>query len=457
MTRQGTISEKVKTKGRKLIAKAVSFRHGNPASKMKVIGVTGTKGKTVTSLMIYHILKQSGLKAGCITTLSAKIEDEDLDTGFHVTSPEPWDLPKYLKMMKRKGIEYVVLETTSNGLQQGRFAGIKFDTAVITNIDSDHLDYHVTWENYAEAKFSLINHLKEGGLAVVNADHESGKWIEDRSKSLSDDVYASWFSKDEVQNFSQSFDGMKFRYMDIDFNLNLIGTHFLENAIAAIKVCTRYMGVEHVARAFESFSLPEGRMEVLQKDPYTVIVDFAHTPASMSRTLESIYELKDLDSRIISVFGCAGDRDVSRRQMGKPAAKYSKLVVLAPEDPRHEDPAEINSEIFSHAEEEGAVMIARFSDHEEYESSNIDDILARVGRVISNQDVPVVAFDGKDTQARYDAIDFAIRAATDGDIVFVTGKGHEKSLCFGDIEHDWSDQLATKEILENPMTDDFRK
>src|SRR6185369_9500808 len=130
-----------------------NYKYGFPFKELKIIGITGTDGKTTTTSMIYHIFKQNKLKAAYISTIKGEIGSEKIDTGLHVTTPEPWDVPKYLRMMVNKGIKYAILESTSQGLQQNRLWGIKFDAATITNIKSDHLDYHKTWENYARAKF----------------------------------------------------------------------------------------------------------------------------------------------------------------------------------------------------------------------------------------------------------------------------------------------------------------
>lgn len=447
MTRQGTLIDGVKTTGRKAVARFSSLRHGNPGKKLKLIGVTGTKGKTITTLMIYHILKNAGLNAACISSISAKIGDQEFDTGFHVTSPEPWDLPRYLSRMVKEGVEYVVLETTSNGLQQGRFAGLDFEVAVITNIDTDHLDYHQTWENYADAKFMLVEKLKQDGLVVVNADHASSEWLRQRSEVFEREVYATWFSKQEAHDFEQSFAGMKFNYQGVQFQLAGFGQHYLENTLAAIKATSRYLGVEQIAQSLRSYQTPQGRMQVVQTEPYTIIVDFAHTPDSLERSLHAVYELKGIDSRIITVFGCAGDRDVSRRAMGVPAAKYSKAVFLTAEDPREESLAAINTEIFDYMQQLRGVMIERVATHAEFEQMHVDNLLARIDRVIQNDDIPVVAFDEMSVNSRVDAIDLALQMAQPGDVVFITGKGHEQSLCFGETEFEWSDQEVIKNLL----------
>lgn len=447
MTTQGTFSEKLKTKARKFISNLAHLRFGFPAKGMVLIGVTGTKGKTITTQLIYHILSHSGLPTGYISTVGAKIGDQELDTGLHVTSPEPWDLPKYLRQMTNKGIKYVVVEATSMGLQQGRIEGVQFDAAVITNIDNDHLDYHGNWESYAESKFMLIEKVKHHGVVAVNADHMSGDWLKARAQALKQEVYASWYSKTEVDDFEQSFDGMKFTYDGQLFETKAFGSHMLENILAAIKVCKTYVELDQIANALADFEMPAGRMEILQAEPFTVIVDFAHTPDSLERSLEAISELKSDESRIITVFGCAGNRDRSRRMMSVSATKYSKLVILTAEDPRTENLADINSEIFSHAEPVGGVLLQRLTDHEHYKQLEFAALWEKIERVINNQDVPYLAFDEMNVNSRIDAIEFALMCARPGDIVYITGKGHEKSLCFIATEYEWSDQEVVRNLL----------
>jgi UDP-N-acetylmuramoyl-L-alanyl-D-glutamate--2,6-diaminopimelate ligase len=286
-------------------------------------------------------------------------------------------------------------------------------------------------------------------LIVVNADHASSEWLRVRSQLLKKDVYAAWYSKSEVQNFTQSFAGMEFDYESVHFSLSIFGYHMLENVLAATKACAALVDVPTIAKGLTTFLPPPGRMEIIQMKPFTVIIDFAHTPSSLERSLESIHELQGVDGRVITVFGCAGDRDRSRRLMGIPAAKYSKLVILTAEDPRNEDLSAINTEIYQVAEPNGAVMIERFNDHNEFAHANFDNLFAKVERVVENQDIPFVAFDEMSINSRLDAIEFALKAAQPGDIVYITGKGHEKSLCFIDTEFEWSDPMVVKNILQS--------
>ncbi|MBN1332000.1 UDP-N-acetylmuramyl-tripeptide synthetase [Candidatus Dojkabacteria bacterium] len=440
----------IKNRIHKFQAYIANIRYGFPAKNLKIIGVTGTDGKTTTVSMIYHILKASGMKVGMISTIEVLVGDKSLDSGLHVTTPDPWVVPKYLKMMKKAGMEYVVLESTSNGLDQNRLSYIEFDAAIITNIREDHLDYHKTWENYARAKFKLIEGLRHEGLAVLNQDDEkSAKWLTQRSDDLKQLVYVKWVSKRNLKNKSMSIKGLEFDLDDIHFRIPILGEHNFENALQAIRVMQRYLPLEKIKDALTSFKTPEGRMQIMQSKPFGVIVDFAHTPGALQRALESVVSIKHKNSRIIAVFGCAGKRDKGRRRMGAVSAKMADITILTSEDPRDELLEEVNDEIILHGVKEGAALIKRFANRKLYQSADLQELQSKVREAFESKHKPFFAFDENSPRSREDAIDLALKLAEKNDIVFITGKGHEKSLAFGaeEREYPWSDQEAVKKKL----------
>lgn len=428
-----------------------NIKYKFPSRKLKIIGVTGSDGKTTTTSMIYHILKSNGLKVAYMSTISAMIGDEELDTGLHVTTPEPWDVPRYIRKMVDKGTEYLVLESTSNGLHQNRLWGIKFDSATITNIRMDHLDYHGTWKNYAKAKFLLLKALKVKGLAVLNADDiKSAKWLERHIKELKQSIETVWYKKVHVQGLEEGVDGMKFKYKKVDFHIPVIGAYNLENALAVINICNKYLSLEDIAKAFETFPIPKGRMEVIQREPYTVIIDFAHTPNALEQALKSTLTIMKPESRLISVFGCAGKRDKSRRNMGAVSAKYSDITILTAEDPRDEKLKNINSDIFKTAKEEGGKLVERFVDRVNYQNKlSVEKLNSEINKTFSEDKKPFFAFDEDSVSSREDAIDLALKLAKPSDVVFITGKAHEQSLAFGkeEKEYKWSDHETVNKII----------
>ncbi len=426
-----------------------------PSRKLKIIGVTGTDGKTTTVAMIYHVLKVAKVKVGMISTIEVLIGNKSYDSGFHVTTPEPWQLPKYLHLMRKEGVKFVIIEATSNGLEQNRLFGIKFDSSAITNIKEDHLDYHHTWENYAEAKFRLLQQTKDHGLAVMNLDDsKAAKWLQRESRILPQTLYAKWVTKKSLQNKQLTREGIKFDYKGVNFRVPILGDYNFENVLQVIGVCERYLDLENIREALLSFNSPEGRMQLMQVEPFVVIVDFAHTPEALRKALQSVEKLKRAKkNRIITVFGCAGQRDKGRRRMGEISAQYSDITILTAEDPRDEELGDINNEVFSYAEKKNGVLVERFTNHDAYGIRDLKDIKAKVALVVKNQDKPFLAFDENSIRSREDAIELALRLANSDDIVFITGKGHEKSMAFGKQlkEYAWSDQKVVNRKLKKVL------
>jgi len=420
-----------------------------PQKQLKLIAVTGTDGKTTTTSLIYHILQNNGIKTAYLSTISAKIGDKELDTGLHVTTPDPWNIPKYLRMMVKAKTEIAIIEATSNGLQQNRLWSIDYEIATITNIGSDHLDYHGTWGHYAKAKFQLAKHIKKDGYIVLNYDHvKSRDWLKQQVKKLKFKLKVKWIKKDEIKNLIQTVDGISFKYKQIKFETSMIGEYNIENILTAIKVTKKYLSLKNIAKALKTFQPPLGRMEKVHSSP-NIIIDFAHTPGALEAALKALNEVKTKRAKIITLFGCAGKRDKDRRKMGAVSAKYADVTILTAEDPRDESLREINNEIFEYSKSRGGVLIKRWINHSEYRSANIDKIKKEIDKTLYDQDKPFFAFDEENINSRKDAIDFAIKIADAKDIIFLTGKGHEQSLAFGSDEREsaWTDQLAVKQLL----------
>lgn len=364
-----------------------------PSRGLTIIGVTGTDGKTTTSTLIYQILKTSGVKVALISTVAAYIGNEELDTGFHVTSPDPWSLQKLLVKIKKLGYRYVVLEATSHGLDQHRLFGIQPYMAVLTNITHEHLDYHKTYKRYVKAKSKLFKDVK---IAVLN--HE------DKSFNL---VKKYLDSKTRIIAYTEKSTPHRIR--------SLIRKKFPEhynklNATAASLACAQ-IGIleENILKGLKNFEGIPGRMEFIKNNKkIKAIVDFAHTPNALENALKTLSKSKT--GRLIAVFGCAGLRDVSKRpMMGKIASELADEVVMTAEDPRTESVWSIIDQMMS-------------------------NVKKNIGHIHKIPD-------------RGEAIKFAVSIAKAGDTVAVFGKGHEKSMCYGTIEYPWSDQEALKKEL----------
>ncbi len=429
-----------------------NFLHRYPANKLILIGVTGTDGKTTTVSLIYHILKFSGIKAGMMSTVEIRYNDKSIDSGLHVTTPDAFLIPKYLKQMRKDRVTHVVIEATSNGLDQNRLGNLKFDSIAITNIKEDHLDYHKTWENYAKAKFKLIQKVKNNGFACLNEfDLKGADWLKNQSKKVKQTVYVKWINKENVTNRKMSIDGIEFDFDEVHYKIPILGEHNFQNVAQAISVCSNYVKKDTIRQALLNFKAPKGRMQIMQSRPFTVIIDFAHTPHALRSALESLQKIKpNKNSRIITVFGCAGKRDKSRRKMGKISAMLADITILTAEDPRDEELGIINNEILKYTEKAKGVLIDRFANRKIYSQIDLRRIKEQIDIILNNYEKPVFAFDENSIRSREDAIDFAFKIAKPGDIIFITGKGHEKSLAFGNPvqEFEWSDQITVNEKLK---------
>lgn len=388
-----------------------NIQYGFPGRNMTVIGVTGTDGKTTTASIIYHILKTAGYKAALLTTVSAIIDDESFDTGFHVTTPDPFSLQKYLLLARKKGVTHFILETTSHSLDQNRVWGIPFAFGVLTNITHEHLDYHNTYEKYAEAKFKL---LRKANVAIVNCDDESYKLIANRKWQIANSKVITYGLKETADITPKKF----------VFKTNLIGEFNQYNCLAAIATA-RQLSIddETIRKALLTVISPVGRMEIVYDKDFRVIIDFAHTPNAIEKMLIALS--KEKKHRLIHVFGSASKRDVSKRPlMGNASARFADVIILTAEDPRGESVEHIMADI-----QEGIPQSFVFKD---YESTGITT----------------------DTQVFYKiadrkkAIGFAIQIAEKGDIVVMTGKAHESSMNYGKGEEPWDEFGVTYSALK---------
>ena len=380
--------------GRSVLA---NIYYGSPAKDMTVIGVTGTDGKTTTSHLIYHILTKARKKAALISTVAAVIDGKTYDTGFHVSTPDAFGLQPYYKKAKNSGTEYIVQEVTSHALDQNRVYGVPFAIGVLTNITQEHLDYHITFDRYVAAKAKLLQSAKK---AVINRDDASYKRVLPLLQDRSVITYGMKMSAD-------------INPLSFPFKTKLVGDYNKYNCLAAIAVCQALgVGDQVIRSAIADFKLPKGRLEVVYDGPFRVIIDFAHTPNSIEQVLKTVKSEGKKDGKLIHVFGAAGERDRGKRPvMGKMSSRYSDFIILTSEDPRSESVATICDDI-------------------------TQGILSRKGlSVIRIQD-------------RREAIKHAITIARSGDTVIITGKGHERSMNFGNGEEPWSDHDAVKKALQ---------
>jgi len=393
--------QKIKNYYHLLSALIANLLYGFPSRNLVVIGVTGTDGKTTTVSLIYHILRTAKVNASMISSVGAVINGRKYSLPFHVTTPSSFALQKFLKMAGKskssKSKKFLVLEITSHALDQFRAWGINFEVGVLTNITHEHLDYHKSYENYLATKAKL---LKISKTAVVNIDDKSYKFIK---KIIP-------YYKQVTYGFKNAMVSMK----DINYKSNLIGDFNKYNILAAVAACkVLKISEESIKKGVESFFPPVGRQEIVYKNDFEVMIDFAHTPNSFEKILIPLRER--IKGRIIHVFGSAGQRDKTKRpEMGKISSKYSDIIILTAEDPRKEP---------------------------------LDRIIKEIESGIPNREEKLKKDLIREIPDRKEAIKQAVLLARSGDLVLVTGKAHEKSMNYGRGEVPWDEYEAVKKAL----------
>ncbi|KKP87308.1 MAG: UDP-N-acetylmuramoyl-L-alanyl-D-glutamate-2,6-diaminopimelate ligase [Candidatus Roizmanbacteria bacterium GW2011_GWA2_35_8] len=361
--------------------------YGFPSRKIKVIGITGTDGKTTTTHLIYHVLKKAGFRVSMISTVLARVAGQEYETGLHTTTPSSFLIQKMLKKAVSNKDEYFVLETTSHALDQNRVWGISFYIGLITNITHEHLDYHNSYEEYVTTKAKLLSMSK---IRIANKDDRSYRYL-----------------KSQISNLK--FTTQNLKTIDKITKLTKFNKY---NYSAAYTVCkTIEISDEKIKSALKTFILPKGRLETVYDKKFKVIIDFAHTPNAFENLLSEIKNMYLKNSgKLIHVFGSAGLRDKSKRSlMGKASSNYSDYIILTEEDYRTEKPSDIFKDI-----------ISGMGDYSNYET----------------------------LADRQKAINKAIALAKGGDTVLITGKAHEKSLCRGKTEYPWSEHDAVIKALK---------
>ncbi len=396
--------------------------HDFPARKMTLIGVTGTDGKTTTVNFVHAILRAAGANVGMLSTVSAHIDGEEVDTGLHTTTPDPPDVQRYLARMLEAGATHAVLEVTSHGLAQQRVAGCDFDVAALTNITHEHLDFHHSLDAYRRAKARLFEGLahsfrKRGvpKVAVLNRDDASFSFMS--AISVDRKLHYAIESEADVTAREIRFAPDRTGFIlvaptgEIAVETHLVGAYNVSNALAAATIGVAIgLSLEDIAEGIAALRSVPGRMERIEEgQDFLALVDFAHTPNALAQALQTAQSMTT--GRVLVVFGCAGLRDRDKRpMMGRIAGQLADVVIVTAEDPRTESLDEIMRLVVSAAEETG-------------KREGVD--LFRV-------------------PDRGEALMKACEVAESGDVVIACGKGHEQSMCFGATEYPWDDREAMR-------------
>ncbi len=383
----------------------------DPTSKLKLIGITGTNGKTTTAFIIKNIFETAGIKTGLIGTIANYIGAEKIDS--KLTTPESNDLNNFFLQMINSGCKNAVMEVSSHSLVLNRVYGLNFAGSVFTNITSDHLDFHQTFENYLQAKKILFDILSSESVAIINSDDKASMRIVSDSKAKKITYGKSENSDYVISSVKYDLNGTRFILTtggkSYNLSTRLIGEFNAYNSAAAFALADQFgIPKEKIIEGIESTPFVPGRFEVIGSGRKKAIVDYSHTADSLEKAILALRDIIGNERQLVTVFGCGGDRDKTKRPvMGKVATELSDLVIITSDNPRTENPMQI-----------------------------INDIKQGV---VKNNFIVI--------ENRYEAIKYAIEKSKDDAAILIAGKGHETYQEINGIRNHFSDQETAKEFL----------
>lgn len=393
------------------VGKVATMFYGNPSDKLRLIGVTGTNGKTTIATLLYNMFRKMGHKCGLLSTVCNYIEGEAIPADH--TTPDPIELNRLLAMMVEAGCEYVFMECSSHAIAQKRIGGLRFAGGIFTNLTRDHLDYHKTFENYRDAKKAFFDMLPKTAFAITNADDKNGMVMVQNTKALVKTYSTRQMADFKARILECHFEGM---YLEIDGNevgVQFIGKFNVSNLLA-VYGAAKMLGksTQDILLVLSTLKSVSGRLEPIHSpEGYTAIVDYAHTPDALENVLSAIHEVLNGKGSVITVCGAGGNRDKGKRPlMAKEAVKNSDKVIITSDNPRFEEPQDI-----------------------------INDMLAGLN---ATQMRKVIAITD-----RAEAIKAACMLAQKGDVILVAGKGHEDYQEIKGIKHHFDDREVLRSIF----------
>ncbi|MGY8945691.1 MAG: UDP-N-acetylmuramoyl-L-alanyl-D-glutamate--2,6-diaminopimelate ligase [Flavobacteriales bacterium] len=385
--------------------------YNNPTSKLKLIGVTGTNGKTTTTTLMYQLFGLLKNKVGLISTNKILINNNVIDSTH--TTPDPLSLNKIFSMMIEDGVEFCFMEVSSHAIDQQRIHGLNFDVGVFTNLSHDHLDYHNSFKKYRDVKKSFLNSLPKTSIALINVDDKNGLYMTQNTKAKVF-RYALKSSADfSLKILEKDFNGMKLLINGLEVWSKLIGEFNAYNILATYSL-SRALNYtdELILDKISSLISADGRFEKVSYKNNIGVIDYAHSPDSVKKILETLNDLKNNEEHLITVIGCGGDRDKAKRPlMGKIAASLSDKVIFTSDNPRFEDPESIINQM---------------------ESGVDKNDIKKVSKIID----------------RKKAIEYACQIAKENDVILVAGKGHEKYQIKGSVKDKFDDKKTLIKSLK---------
>lgn len=382
----------------------------DPSSKLKLIGITGTNGKTTIATLLYNLYKNAGLRAGLISTVINYIDEQEIES--HQTTPDSLTINNLLSKMVENDIQYCFMEVSSHGIEQKRISGLQFAGGVFSNLTHDHLDYHSNFEKYRNVKKDFFDNLSSNAFSIVNKDDKNGMYMVQNTNSKVFTYGLKTYADYKTKILESSLEGMLLKINENEFWTNLSGKFNAYNLLAVFSTATILgMPLSETLKLMSMLTSIKGRFEYLKLNDITAIVDYAHTPDALKSIINSINDIKSNKESLITIIGCGGDRDKSKRAlMGDIASSLSSKVIFTSDNPRNESPESI-----------------------------IKDMISGVKPINSVKTISITN--------RKEAIKTACQLANSNDIILIAGKGHETYQEIKDKKYLFDDYKVVKECL----------
>lgn len=407
----GVTYVQVKDTNRALAFMASNF-YGNPSSNLKLVGITGTNGKTTIASLLFQLFKKAGYKVGLLSTVKNVVDDVEYKS--LLTTSDSITINKFLKQMNDAGVEYCFMEVSSHGIAQKRTEGLQFAGGVFTNLSHDHLDYHKTFAEYRDVKKIFFDQLPKAAFALVNSDDKNGSVMLQNTGAKKLTYALKSYADYRAQILENQLSGLLLKVNEQEVWVRLIGTFNAYNLLAIYGTAIE-LGLDNleVLRLLSELESVSGRFQfIVSKDNITAVVDYAHTPDALENVLKTIEDIRTKNEQLITVVGCGGDRDKTKRPiMANIASTLSDKAILTSDNPRTEDPEAILNDM-----EKGV------------EPQNYKKMLSILDRK--------------------QAIKTACQLAQPNDIILIAGKGHETYQEINGVRHDFDDMKIVKELLE---------
>ncbi|WP_108820991.1 UDP-N-acetylmuramoyl-L-alanyl-D-glutamate--2,6-diaminopimelate ligase [Dysgonomonas sp. Marseille-P4361] len=393
--------------------KIATYWYGDPSSKLKLVGVTGTNGKTTTATLLYEMFRKLGYKVGLLSTVANYVDEK----AFHAThtTPDPISLNDMLNKMVEAGCEYAFMEVSSHAIHQKRISGLKFEGAVFTNLTQDHLDYHKTMAEYLKAKKTFFDELPETAFALTNIDDKNGLVMLQNTKAKKHTYSVRSLADFKAKIIEKHFDGTAIEINGKEVQVQFVGVFNVYNLLA-VYGATVLLGQDpdEALLVLSTLKPVSGRFETLRSpENYTAIVDYAHTPDALTNVLEAIHEVLDGSGRVITVVGCGGNRDRTKRPiMAREAVRLSDQVILTSDNPRWEEPQAIINDMADGLNSQQMKKTLLIAEREQ-------------------------------------AIRTACTLAKEGDVILIAGKGHEDYQDVKGVKHHFDDKEVVLKLFND--------